>query len=182
MSESKLIPAVVLDLDGTIRYNKDYADGFIEGPESIAIFKDVAPVLKRYRDEGFILLGVTNQGGAAYGYKTEDQIKREIERTLDLLFDQIGYNPFSMITYCPFMPGGNTPPYNVRSMLRKPSIGMLAVLEEMLWRKHQIMVDWDKSVMVGDREEDCALATAAHIGWVPADVFFGRTPKEMPKR
>ncbi|MCS3666416.1 histidinol phosphatase-like enzyme [Salinibacter ruber] len=58
-------PAVVCDLDGTIRFNLE--EEYINGPDDIALYRGVIEALWRYRNKGYLVFGVTNQGGVAHG-------------------------------------------------------------------------------------------------------------------
>ncbi len=68
------------------------------------------------------------------------------------------------------MEGGNIEPFNHRSMLRKPNIGMLALAEFEAWNAGY-MIDWDSSLFVGDRPEDEQCAANANIKFVHIDNF-----------
>jgi D-glycero-D-manno-heptose 1,7-bisphosphate phosphatase len=75
-------------------------------------------------------------------------------------------------------------PYNYRSLLRKPDIGMLALMEYELFDEGYI-VDWDNSLFVGDRPEDQECAKRAGLSFHWAWDFFGRpnpnpTTQEVP--
>jgi D-glycero-D-manno-heptose 1,7-bisphosphate phosphatase len=166
--------ALVLDLDQTVRYNKDDPDGFLNGPETLAVYPDVAPVLQKYARDDYIIIGVTNQGGVAHGHKSLDDALEENDRTQDLLKRENGEPLFHILLLCPFMRGGKLEPFGQRSLLRKPQIGMLALAEHYLFVKASTMIDWDLSIMVGDRDEDRELAQRAGVHFVPAHVFFGR--------
>lgn len=176
-------PALCLDLDGTIRFNRDDPAGFINTVAQIALFDDVEDRLWLWREGGVIfgadgdydvpphlIFGISNQGGAAFGYKTSVDVDREIERTVDL-FER---NPFHIIKCCLHHEKGTVEHYAHRSLLRKPDIGMLALMEVECFEE-SIIVDWDSSLFVGDRGEDEECARRANIRFAHADEFFGRT-------
>lgn len=162
-----LKPALCLDFDGTIRYS--LSGEFINKPEDVALFPDVEEKIWQYRDEGYLICGITNQGGVAYGYKTPSDNDAEIDKTCSL-FER---NPFHIIKSCLHHPKGSHEPYNHRSLLRKPDVGMLCLCEVEAWEAGYI-VDWDHSLFVGDRPEDmeCAERAGIHFSW--AWEFFGR--------
>jgi D-glycero-D-manno-heptose 1,7-bisphosphate phosphatase len=163
----KLVPALCLDLDGTVRYS---AEGeFINKPEDVRLFDGVEEKIWEYRDKGYLIFGISNQGGVAFGYKTNESNDAEIRQMLNLF----KRNPFHIIKCCYHDSRGKVEPYCHRSLLRKPEYGMLAICEIEVWQAGYI-VDWDRSLMVGDRPEDMALAVAADIGYIPAEVFFNR--------
>lgn len=167
VSPSKIQPALCLDLDGTIRYSLN--GDFINKPEDVALYPDVEAKIWDFRERGYLIFGITNQGGVAYGFKTPQDNDAEIEATIRL-FER---NPFHAIHSCLHHPGGNQHPYNHRSMFRKPQIGMLVQCEMDAWEAGYI-VDWDKSLFVGDRPEDEECARNAGIEFQWAKDFFGR--------
>jgi D-glycero-D-manno-heptose 1,7-bisphosphate phosphatase len=164
---NKVNPALCLDLDGTVRYSLN--GEFINKPDDIALFDDVEEKIWEYRDAGYLIFGVTNQGGVAYGHKLPADVDAEIERTCSLF----KRNPFHIIKSCLHHPKGNFEPFNHRSLLRKPDIGMLVVCEIEAWEAGYI-VDWDHSIFVGDRPEDEQCAKNAGIAFRWADTFFFR--------
>lgn len=163
-------PALCLDLDGTVRYSLE--GEFINHPDHVALFPDVETKLWEYRDQGYLIFGITNQGGVAFGHKSVLSHDAEIQRMFSL-FDR---NPFHIIKACFHHPQGAIEPYNHRSLLRKPDIGMLALCEVEAWEQESSIVDWDNSLFVGDRAEDEECAGRAGIRFVRADEFFGRPP------
>ena len=171
VSDVILKPALCLDLDGTIRYSK--SGEFINTIEDIALFDGIENKLWFYRTEmRFLILGISNQGGVAYGYKTPRDIENEVNATIGLFNN----NPFHMIKMCYHHEDGSIEPYNTRSLLRKPNIGMLVLCEHECF-ENGYMIDWSNSLFVGDRPEDQQCARNAGIAFRWAWDFFGR-----PKR
>lgn len=166
-TEYQIKPALCLDFDGTIRRSKK--EKFIRGPWDIELFPGVEQRIWEYRERGFLICGITNQGGVAFGLKTVAGVEQEIEATLDLF----NRNPFHLVQAAYLHPDGSKAPCNHRSLLRKPDYGMLAVCEHEAWQL-DVVIDWDQSLFVGDREEDAACAQAARITFQHADVFFKR--------
>jgi HAD superfamily hydrolase (TIGR01662 family) len=162
-------PVLACDLDGTIRYNREDPDDFIDGPESVAVYDGVEEKLWEYYREGYMIAGMSNQGGVAYDFKTPEQASMEV----DAMIGGFDRNPFFHIQQCLAHEDGDVSPYDRRSMLRKPNTGMLAVLEEDM-KKSGYLPNWSKSIFVGDREEDKKLAERAGIEFRHADNFFER--------
>jgi len=164
----KVAPALCLDLDGTVRRSKSGAE-FIAGPEDVEVFPDVEAKLWEYRDKGFLILGVSNQGGVAHGFKTSARSRAEVEATA-AAFTR---NPFQLVKCCFHDARGKVEPYAHRSLLRKPSYGMLAIAEQDFFAAGYV-VEWDRSLFVGDRQEDRECALGAGIAFEWAWEFFGR--------
>jgi len=169
-SDYKLQPALFLDFDGTIRHSKK--GKFINKIEDIALFPDVEEKLWEYRNNGYLILGITNQGGVAFGYKKPDAMLKELQATLDLFQE----NPFHDVKSSYHHEKGRIEPYNHRSLLRKPDIGMLVQCEIDCFSQG-IIIDWDNSLFVGDRPEDEECARRANIQFISAEVFFNREPE-----
>ncbi len=167
-SKVVVTPALCLDLDGTVRFSKN--GEFINKSEDVALFDDVQERIWDYRDKGWLIFGVTNQGGVAHGFKSLGDHKAEID-AMTSLFKR--GNPFHYIAASFFHAEGTVEPYNHRSLCRKPDIGMLALCEVKA-RKMGYVIDWDKSIFVGDRPEDEQCATNADIEFQWAREFFCR--------
>lgn len=170
VTQTTIMPALILDLDGTVRRTIS-GKAFSENLEDVEIFPEMLKLIPNYRQFGYLILGVTNQGGVAHGYKTMEDLDKEILHTVNLF----GKRPnFHMIKACPSMEGGSIAPYNMKSLSRKPYYGMLAVMEHSLAHGQHIIIDWNKSLFVGDREEDKQCAEAAGITFEWADNFRNR--------
>ena len=167
----KVIPALCLDLDGTVRYSKN--GEFINSPDDIALFDGVEEQIWEYRDKGYLILGITNQGGVAFGFKSVSGYDAEIE-VMTSLFSR--GNPFNIITACFHHEDGTVEPFCHGSLLRKPNSGMLALCEVEAYERG-IIVDWDNSIFVGDRPEDEQCAANAGVSFLWANEFFNRLPK-----
>jgi histidinol phosphatase-like enzyme len=74
---------------------------------------------------------------------------------------------FDFIFYSPCDPKGRVYPYANKTLLRKPNIGMLCVAEYYAFHEMHIVIEWDNSLMVGDRDEDknCAQAAGVRFAW-----------------
>lgn len=162
----RFAPALCLDLDGTIRRSKSGV--FVSGYEDVEVIPGVEAKIWEYRDRGFVVFGISNQGGVAHGHKTELENDAEIQATV------AGFqrNPFHLIKCAYHDAKGKIEPYCHRSLLRKPGYGMLAVCEVEAFGAG-IIVDWDASLFVGDRPEDQQCAASACIRFEWAHDFFG---------
>lgn len=163
----KVMPALCLDLDGTIRYST--SGEFIKHPSDIALFDDVEAKLWEYRRSGHLIIGISNQGGVAFGIKSPQQDMLEMDTMLALFSD----NPFHLVKSCWNHEKGKVFPFNMRSLYRKPDIGMLAQCEFEAFNEG-IVIDWNNSLFVGDRPEDEECAKRAGIQFMWAWQFFER--------
>lgn len=163
---TRVTPALCLDLDGTVRRNKS-GKSFIENVDDIELMPGIEKIMWHYRNAGWLIIGISNQGGVAFGHKRPSHIERELLVTFELFVK----NPFHVVKTCYHMEGGTIEPFNHRSMLRKPNTGMLALAEYECWNAGY-MIDWDKSVFVGDRPEDQQCAENAKIKFHFIDEFL----------
>jgi len=172
MNDSLFFPAIVADFDGTIRHAPEGKE-FINHPEHVRLYPGVFEKLWHHRNNGHVILGLTNQGGVAFGHKTPDDFLREVHRMRQIGEDRGQRWPFHEWYGCFLMEGGSVGPYSARSLNRKPRYGGLAVLSRRLWENHSLRVDWDRSIMVGDSGDDFGCAKNAEIGFLHAETFRG---------
>lgn len=169
MNGWKLQPALCVDLDGTIRFNAEDPGGFINEPGDVAIFDDVEETLWQWKARGYLVFGITNQGGVAHGYKTVSDSNEDILATIKLF----KRSPFDAVKAAYLMPGGSVFPFEHKTLLRKPATGLLAVLEHE-WFEKGVVIDWFNSLVVGDAWSDKKLAENADIAFLWAKNFFNR--------
>lgn len=110
--------AVFIDKDGTliddVPYNVD--------PDRIRLAPGVRVGVRRLHERGFRLVVVSNQGGVARGYFTEDALFGVEERLRDLLR---GFGvPLAGFYYCPHDPVGRIKSYATACTCRKPRPGL----------------------------------------------------------
>jgi heptosyltransferase II len=128
-------PAVFFDRDGTL--NKD--TGYINNSDDLHVFEEIGQ-LRLLKEEGFLLIGVSNQSGIARGIVDEQFVRA----TNSVFIERYGFDDF---LYCPHHPDERCP-------CRKPEPEMLLRARA----KHKI--DLKKSYIVGDKEADMLLARA----------------------
>lgn len=162
------IRAFVFDIDGTIRRSKSGAK-FIKDVDDIELFPDAEARLWQARNEGVFLMALSNQGGVAFGLRTKAQVDAETVRTRELFKEY----PFVDYITSYSHPKGTVEPYNFRSLLRKPYYGGLLALEQSAF-EHGYIIDWDNSLVVGDRADDHDMAKAAAVPFQWAWDFFDR--------
>jgi HAD superfamily hydrolase (TIGR01662 family) len=164
--EHVVAPALCLDFDGTIRRSKSGAV-FIQNASDIELMPGIENIIHRYAEQGWLIFGISNQAGVAHGFKSPKDINDEMEATLGLF----NSNPFHVVQFCFHDGKGTVEPFCHRSLLRKPDIGMLALMEFEAWKVGRV-VDWDNSLFVGDRPEDEQCAKNAGVPFRHIDSFL----------
>ncbi len=156
--------AIMLDYDGTLRRStgdhRDKRNKRIEypfHPEEVEILPNRFEVLHHCIEDGYLLLGVSNQSGVGKGVITADQAVACFERTNALLGVRIDYR------FCPHSS------FPVKCWCHKPLPGLGVQLIE------QYKLDRTQTIMVGDLKKDAAFARALGCTFVPADQFFKHT-------
>lgn len=111
--------AVFLDRDGTLIRNQHYGCN----PEAIEFLDGVLDGLKLLKDDGYLLVVVTNQSGIARGFFSEADLAEMHRRVGDLAAAHgVAIDAFY---YCPHHPEGVIPAYSRICDCRKPRPGML---------------------------------------------------------
>jgi histidinol phosphatase-like enzyme len=122
--------------------------------DDVDVFAERAPVLRRYHDEGWMLLGLAWRPQIADKTMTHEQAEAGLARIRDLLAVPID------ILYCPH---GGGPPI---CWCRKPLPGLGVVLIQ----RHQL--DPAKCLYVGDGPQDAGFARRLGFQYRDAEDFF----------
>lgn len=163
---------LLLDCDGTIREPKSGGQ-FISSPHDQRIITGAAEIIRQYHLNGYLVVGITNQGGCAASdpqtgkpYKSLEEAIAEQAYTLKLCQD-IAY-----ILFCPDFEGkvlwevgigidgeieAQKPDAKDFDSFRKPGAGMLQYAMVMAKVKRE------DCLFVGDRLEDQQASAAAGI-------------------
>ena len=158
----KAVPMLYLDLDGTVRQGKDDALGrFVNGPEDVVVFPEAIELMRRWKDGGGRIVGVSNQGGIALGIISEQQAgaaMMETHRQTGKLFDRVAY--------CGHHPEATDLALS-RCWCRKPAPGLLVAAALDLARQYPEYYPAYMALMVGDRPEDeqCAKSVNVDFMW-----------------
>jgi D-glycero-D-manno-heptose 1,7-bisphosphate phosphatase len=134
--------AAFLDRDGVI--NDQTA--FVNEPADFRLLSGAAAAIRRLNEAGIPVVVVTNQGGIALGYLTEDDLAVIHEHMAELLAAEGAR--VDAIYYSPYFPNGTIPRYAKESPDRKPGIGMLERARD------ELGIDLCKSYLVGDATTD----------------------------
>lgn len=162
-----------LDLDGTVRKTKSGAT-FINHPYDQELIPGVEKAISLYHD--YRIVGVTNQGGVAAGYKTLEDCFEEQKITLDLLPQMLmvffctdnGETFYRLSKYA--RECGKDPLLSCRSgdygNFRKPNPGMVNF--------GKTLYPNSEYLMVGDRPEDKECAKNAEIPFMWANDWLNQ--------
>lgn len=148
--------AAFLDRDGVICREKHH----LYKPEDFEFIEGVPEAIERLREQGYLIIVITNQAGVAKGLYTEDDVNALHEHMKTLLRDRTFIDA---VYYCPYHPEGSVERYRAVSPDRKPAPGMIlrAVSD---FRKKGIELDLASSILVGDTERDIETGVNAGIG------------------
>ncbi len=161
-ADPKPTPALLLDIDGTVREGKDDPLGrFVNGPEDVRVFPEAVERMRAWKAGGGRIVGVSNQGGIALGIVSYGRVAEamvETHRQADLLFDKVAF--------CAHHPDAEHPEM-ARCWCRKPRAGLAIEALIDLGRRHpDEFYPPYMALMVGDRPEDEAMADALNVDFV----------------
>jgi histidinol-phosphate phosphatase family protein len=131
-----------LDRDGVISRQT----AFVNEPDDLKLIDGAAAAIARLNAAGWPVGIITNQGGIAMGYLTEEMLHKIHDRLAQLLSEEDAH--VDAIFYCAHHKHAKLPQYKVDCQCRKPNIGMLEKARDRLG------IDLTKSVVVGDRTTD----------------------------
>ena len=136
------IDNIFLDRDGVI--NKDY--GYVHKWSEFHFINGSIEALKYLTEFDFKLIIVTNQGGIARGYYTEDDFHQLNNEMIDRM-KSYGIEILETF-YCPHHQDGTIPSLSKDCYYRKPNPGMIIAAA----KKYNL--DLSRSIILGDKESD----------------------------
>ncbi|MCO4291393.1 HAD family hydrolase [Solitalea sp. MAHUQ-68] len=145
--------AVFLDRDGVL--NKELGD-YVCTLQDFQVLEHNFKPLKELQERGFLLIVVTNQGGLAKGWYTEETLQA-MHGEMRRQYAEHGVE-FTEIYYC-----NHHPEYTSNCFCRKP--GSL-LLEKAIAR---FDIDKTKSYFIGDRERDVEAGEKAGVTGILID-------------
>ena len=134
-------PGIFLDRDGTVIHDT----GYIGDPDLVEFMPDVLAALRRFQDEGYRLIVISNQSGIGRGVITQEQYELVARRIADRLREQ---GIYTATYYCPHSPDDGCE-------CRKPKPFLL------LRAARDLEIDLPRSYMIGDRLTDVEAGAAA---------------------
>ena len=149
-------PAIFVDRDGTLIEEVNYLSRI----EDLRIFPFTAAALKLLKDNGFLIVVVTNQSGVSRGVYTE----ADMHAVHDAIQTELG-GAIDTFEFCPHLPDAGC-------SCRKPNLGMIEAACE------KFDIDLDRSWTIGDKDLDVKLGQKA--GLSTAMVMTGYGSKHKP--
>jgi D,D-heptose 1,7-bisphosphate phosphatase len=161
-------PAVFLDRDGTINVDA----GYIDRLERLELYPFAIDAIRLFRRAGYLVVVITNQAGVAQGLYDEDFV----ETTARFLASQAerGNTQIDGHYYCPHSPDAVVERYRVDCECRKPKAGMAFRAAE------ELGIDLSRSVVIGDRWRDLAVARAVGARGILVKTGYGATEALRP--
>ena len=145
-------PALFLDRDGVI--NKDL--GYVHKYKNFIWLKDIKKIIKFANDNNYYVFVLTNQSGIGRGYYTKKDVDMLHEKVNEELI-KIGAH-IDEFFCAPYFKDSKIYKFTKKDFLmRKPNIGM------MLECKKKWDININKSILIGDQENDILLAKKSKI-------------------
>jgi D,D-heptose 1,7-bisphosphate phosphatase len=161
-------PAVFLDRDGTINIDAGYVDRL----ERFELYPFAIDALRLFKQAGYLVVVLTNQAGVAQGIYGEEFVATAARYLADRA--AAGGAQIDGHYYCPHSPDAAVERYRVDCECRKPKPGMALRAAE------ELGIDLSRSVVVGDRWRDIAVAKAVGARAVLVKTGYGATEALKP--
>ena len=158
----KATPVLYLDLDGTVRKGFDELGRFVNKKEDVEVFVGVVDLMRKYKEKGWRIVGITNQGGVATGQLSYEDMTAAIVETnnqTEKLFDKV--------MVCVHHPDAKEKEMSV-CWCRKPRIGNVVIAAQELGKMYDEYYPPHLALFVGDRPEDKECAENAGISFMDA--------------
>jgi D,D-heptose 1,7-bisphosphate phosphatase len=163
-----LRPAAFLDRDGTI--NEDA--GYIDRLDRFVLYPFAVDAIRLLHQAGYLVVVLTNQGGVAQGIHSEDVVGDIAAYLADRA--RQGDTAIDGHYYCPHSPDAAVERYRVDCDCRKPKPGLA------LRAAHDLHIDLARSVVIGDRWRDLAVARAIGARGILVRTGYGATEAINP--
>lgn len=155
VENGKKSKCLFLDRDGTINV---FNTGFNFKRNQIKLIAGIDKLIKKFIDNGYKIIVITNQGGIGKGVYTENDLYC-VNRLIDGLLRQNGAR-IDAVYYCPHYLGGNGE-YNVKCECRKPGTLLLKKAIE------HFNADLSRSIFIGDNITDKLCAENSGVKFYP---------------
>ena len=158
--------ALFLDRDGVINIEKHY----LHKIEDFEFIPGIIEVMRQYRQEGYVLVVVTNQSGIGRGYYTEEAFWKLTEWMKQTLAEQGVI--IEGVYFSPYHPEKGVGEYRRESDCRKPGPGMLLTAAE------ELELDLGSSMLLGDKESDVEAGQRAGVAQTIRLLEKGKTRED----
>ena len=161
-------PAAFLDRDGTLNEEAGYVDRL----DRLVLYPFAIDAVRLLHDAGYLVVVITNQAGVAQGLYDESFV----EETGRYLAEQarLGGTTIDGHYYCPHSPDAAVEAYRTDCECRKPKAGMAIRAAE------ELNLDLTRSVVIGDRWRDLAVAQAVGARGIIVKTGYGATEALQP--
>lgn len=152
----KNFKAAFLDRDGVICKEKHH----LYKTEDFEFIEGAPKALEYLREQGYLIIVITNQAGVAKGLYTEEDVNILHSHMLNEIRD---ITHIDAVYYCPYHPEAVISKYRLDSPERKPGDGMIkrAVAD---FRNKGIEIELSSSILIGDKLSDIMAGKKAGIG------------------
>lgn len=154
--------AAFLDRDGTICEDANY----LSRPEDLKIFPFAAMAVNLLRENGFLIILITNQSGIARGFFSENDLREIHEKLVSEFAEQNAR--LDAIYFCPHSAENNC-------HCRKPQIGMIEQAAK------DFSIDLENSWIIGDKAIDVETGCSANIKTALVLTGYGAREVEILK-
>ncbi len=161
-------PAVFLDRDGTLIEDVGYVDRL----ERLQMYPFSVEAVRLLRRVGYAVVVVTNQAGVARGMVAESMVQatqNEIQRCLNTVGERLDGH-----YYCPHLADAPVAKYRRVCTCQKPQSGMVTRAAR------ELDLDLTRSVVIGDRWSDVALAGATGSRGILVKTGYGASQALAP--
>lgn len=159
----KTVSVLYLDIDGTVRWGKDELGHFVNNAADVRVYDEVPDLLQQYKELGWRIVGISNQGGIALGHMTMTQCVAAMQETNK----QCGYT-FDKIAWCSHHPLADTPEMAV-CWCRKPKAGLIIETALNMAETFGEIYPPHMGLMVGDMQSDNEVAENAGLRFLSAE-------------
>ena len=161
-------PAAFLDRDGTLNEEAGYVDRL----DRLVLYPFAIDAVRLLHDAGYLVVVITNQAGVAQGLYDESFV----EETGRYLAEQarLGGTTIDGHYYCPHSPDAAVEAYRTDCECLKPKAGMAIRAAE------ELNLDLTRSVVIGDRWRDLAVAQAVGARGIIVKTGYGATEALQP--
>jgi D-glycero-D-manno-heptose 1,7-bisphosphate phosphatase len=162
-------PAVFLDRDGTINLDA----GYIDRLERFELYPFAIDAIRLFKQAGYLVVILTNQAGVAHGMYGEEFVATVAQFLADRA--ALGGAQIDGHYYCPHSPDAAVQRYRTDCDCRKPKPGMARRAAE------DLGIDFRRSVVIGDRWRDIAVARAIGARGILVKTGYGASEMLRPE-